>query len=141
MALPPEVGFPGGDGFDGVTIRGSWIRLRCGRDNCRRALLVGDAGWRGGTPCGDGVAPDLGLAGLIFELMQNFREALIVDVVFERFPVVHIGLDGLGALVVRIVDGLNDGFAGVQLIGIGDVVQEEQQVVGTGGSSDSQVGY
>ena len=48
-------------------------------------------------------------------------------------PVVH-ELRGLrGALVVAVVDVLDDGFSVVQFVGVGHVVEEEQQVVGRGG--------
>ena len=82
-------------------------------------------------PVRDCIAPHRGLAGLILELGQDLSVALIVHASLERFPLAHIAFDRFRSLVVRIVDVLNHGLAGMQLVRVGHVMQEQKQIVGT----------
>ena len=79
-------------------------------------LVVGDAALAE-EPIGDGVAPDLGVAGLVGEVGEHLVVAGFVDAAVERFPVANEPVGVAGAVVVRIVDVLNQRFAGVELRG------------------------
>ena len=90
----------------------------------------------------DGVAPDDGVAGLVFEAVAHMFVELGIDAAFERRPLVATNSRGLRrALVVAVVDVLDDGLAVVQLVGVGHVVEEEEQVVGGGGQGLVDLGH
>ncbi len=84
-------------------------------------------------PFGDGIAPDDGVTGLVGEEVECLVVALVVDEAFECLPAWGVGLRGGCAFVVGVVDILDYGFAVVQDVGVGDVMHEEEEVVGTGG--------
>ena len=86
-------------------------------------LHVGDFG-NPREPRVHGVAPDHGLPGLVLELREDLVVAALVDQAFERFPLVDVSGHGLGAFVMRVVNGLDHGLAGFQLVGIRHVMQE-----------------
>ena len=52
-------------------------------------------------------------------------KALIVDESGETSPLRRIFRGGQGSFIVQVVDGLNDGFSGMQLVGVRDVMEEE----------------
>src|SRR5450756_201281 len=83
-------------------------------------------------PVVDGIAPHLRLAGLVVELGQDVVVAAVVDASLERLPLVNVAIDGVRSLVMRIVEMLDHRLAGVKFVGIGNMVEEEQQLVGTG---------
>ena len=77
-----------------------------------------------------GVAPDYGVAGLVFESCLDVGVEGGVDFGLEGLPVFY-ELGGLGcAFVMAVVEVLDYGFAVVEFVGVGDVVEEEEQVVG-----------
>ena len=79
----------------------------------------------------DGVAPNFGLSSLILELRQHVVVAGFVDLPAQRSPLANVAFHHRRAVVVRIVDGLDHRLAGMQLVCVWDVMEEEQQVVGT----------
>jgi hypothetical protein len=89
------------------------------------AFVVGDAGFFQKIVA-DGVAPDDGVASLIFETCENVVEALRVNVALQRFPLVDEFGDFGGAFIVGVVNILDDGFLGVELVRVGNVMEEEQ---------------
>src|ERR1017187_7945674 len=83
-------------------------------------------------PVIDGVAPDLRLPRLVVELGEDFVVAAVVDAAVECLPLANVVIDRGRALVMRVVEVLDYGLAGVQPVGVGNVVEEEQQIVGAG---------
>ncbi len=81
----------------------------------------------------NGVAPDDGVPGLVLEAGEDVCVEAGVDAPLERRPVVDEPCGLGGAVVVTVVDVLDDGFAVVQLVGVRHVVEEDEQVVGSGG--------
>ena len=77
-------------------------------------LVVGDAGHLL-EPAIDGVAPDDGVAGLVFEEAQNLAVALRIDEAVEGLPLRDETGRFLRAEVVIVVDRLDHGLAGVQV--------------------------
>ena len=81
----------------------------------------------------DGVAPDDGVVGLVLKAREHVGVEFRIDAALQRRPV-RDELCGLrGAVVVRVVEILDDGFAVVKLVSVGHVVEEEEQVVWSGG--------
>src|ERR1700730_1124068 len=76
---------PGRDIFDFVTIQLHVLRFDASWIMANATLGVGDVGGAQ-KPVGDGVAPDFGLASLVFELCQDFAVTLVVYVALECFP-------------------------------------------------------
>ena len=124
-------GLPGFDVDGGVAIGGHVFGFDAVGVVAYAALFVGDAGFFL-EPAGDGVAPDDGVAGLVGEEFEGFVVAVVVDEAVEGLPARRVGLRGGGAFVVGVVDVLDYGFAVVQDVGVGDVVHEEEEVVGAG---------
>ena len=52
--------------------------------------------------------------------------ALVIDASFERLPLGNILGGACGSLVMRVIYVLNNGFAGVQLVGVRHVMKEQQ---------------
>ena len=87
---------------------------------------------RAEEPADDRVAPHNRVAALIFEFLEHGRVAIRVDRAREFPPAVH-ELRGLfRALVVCVVNMLNDRAARLQPVRVRHVVHEQQQVVGAG---------
>ena len=124
-------GLPGFDVDGGVAFGGHVFGFDAVGVVADAALLVGDAGFFL-EPVGDGVAPDDGVAGLVGEEFQGLVVALVVDEAVEGLPAWGVGLRGGCAFVVGVVDVLDYGFAVVQDVRVGDVVHEEEEIVGAG---------
>ena len=73
------------------------------------------------------------MAGLVLQARALIFVKLRIDFAFERRPLFAELRRFFRALVVDVVDVLNDGLARVQLVGPWHVVEEEQQIVGRGG--------
>src|SRR5262249_54052414 len=78
-----------------------------------------------------GVAPDDGLPGLIFQLREDFLISTIIHSAFEFLPIARALRNAVRTVVMRIVERLNHGLPGVQLIRIRDVMHEKHEIVRT----------
>ena len=72
-----------------------------------------------------------GLSGLKFESRQDVAVALLIDVPFDGSSIAERILRLLCALVMRVVDVLDDRFSRVQDMRVRHVVEKEKQIVRT----------
>src|ERR1700677_4892931 len=95
------------------------------------ALFIGDTGFFEEVVA-DRIAPDDRVAGLIFETREHVVEALRVNVTLQRFPLIDEFGDFGSAVVVGIINILNDSFAGMEIVRVRNVMEEKQKFVGSG---------
>ena len=89
------------------------------------AAVVGNAGsFR--KPIADGIAPDNRLAGLVLETLQCIFIRLRIDAAPEGLPLYDQFCRLLGTIVVRIINVLDHRFAGMEFVGVRNMVKEKQ---------------
>src|SRR6266436_5505277 len=79
----------------------------------------------------DCIVPDDGVAGLIFETGEDGGVAIIVNTAFQRLPGFDVVRGALRSFVVRIINLLDNGFSRVKNMRIPDMMEEEEQIVGS----------
>src|SRR5581483_10572514 len=84
-----------------------------------------------GEPVINRVAPDNGVTRLIFELREHGMVAIVVDVSLQGLPIANKVLHLCGACIVVLVDRLDDRLPGVQLVGVRQMMKEEDEIVGS----------
>ena len=96
----------------------------------RAARVMADSAERVGNsrssqePIANCVAPDDGVAGLVFEAREHCLVASIIETAPHSLPLANVVGSGLRSLVMGIINVLNDCFAGVQNVGVWDVVEK-----------------
>ena len=81
----------------------------------------------------DGIAPDNGVAGLVLEASEHVGIEGGIDFALEGLPVGDKACGLGGAVEVFVVKSLDDGFAIMEFVRIGNVVEEEKEIVGGSG--------
>src|SRR5262249_15735963 len=126
--------------FDCLTSRGclsrsnfQWsigVQTHCfGFDACRvvtdSSCGVGNAG---GTPepVRDCISPNNSVPTLVLKPIQHSLVTLIVHSPFELLPVTSELLRSFCSCIVGIVNGLDHRLAGVQFVGVGHMVKEQE---------------
>ena len=82
-------------------------------------------------PIVDGVAPDDGLPGLIFQLHEDFLISTLIHSAFKCLPIARVLRNALRTVVMRIVELLNHRLPGVQLIRVRHMMHEQHEIVRT----------
>src|SRR5215469_9504469 len=102
------------------------------RRRCYTAFPIGNSG-KAEDPVRNRVAPLCGFTGLELKSRENVLEAIVVDVSLEGLPFWHEIGSFLCAFIVGVVEVLHQGIAGVEDVSIGNMVEKQQQIVGTVG--------
>src|SRR5437868_61263 len=75
-------------------------------------------------PGADRIAPHHRFSSLVLQHLQDIAVTLCIDVTLKRLPLRNEVAGTICAVVMRIVDVLNDSFSRMQNVGIGHVVEK-----------------
>ena len=93
------------------------------------SFRIGDSG-KAQEIFANGITPNDGVAGLVFKASKGCGVAVAVNQTLQRLPLLHVIGCSLCAFVMRIINVLDDGFAGMKHVSVRDVMEKEQQLVG-----------
>ncbi len=116
-AAPPRARcrLPGFDLCELISVQILILGLDSIRIGADATLLVGNSGPLH-EPAANRIAPHLGVPGLEFEPLEHFTESFVIDLPFERPPLVDQRGGLFRSVVMRVVEVLNDRLTGVQFV-------------------------